>query len=131
MKIAKLFIIGGMASVFALGYSSSYAQENDGTVFFSGRVGASDRIKGCSGNCSADPSGSIELGFSMENDISDSFIIRISPSFAYSKHQLNVNGSAVKVVGKGVYLHAEVALQSYPRLVFDAKSNRLGRPPAV
>lgn len=123
MKIAKLFIIGGMATAFALGYSSSYAQENDGTVFFSGRVEASDRIKDCSGSCNADPSGTIEIGFSSDysDEGSDVFIYRLSSSFGYSRYQFNINGNVSDVAEKGVYLHGDAALQSYPRFVLDAK----------
>jgi len=123
MKTAKLFILGCMASAFALGYSSSYARENDGTVFFSGRIGATDRFRDCSGNCSANPNGTLEIGFS--SDYSDEgsgvFIYRVSPSLGYSQYQFDINGNALNVVGKGIYIQGEVALRAYPRFVFDAK----------
>lgn len=123
MKTAKLFIMGCMATAFALGCSASYAQENDGTVFFSGRVGASDRIADCSGSCNADPSGTMELGFSGDyyDEGSASFVYRLSSSLAYSRYQFNINGNAFNVVEKGVYLHADIALQSHPRYVLVAK----------
>ncbi|KAF0203005.1 MAG: hypothetical protein FD173_1901 [Gallionellaceae bacterium] len=123
MKDKKLIIISLFLAAFVLNCSSSYAQVDDGTVFFSVRGEKKDRIVGCSGSCSADISGTIELGFTGEDDSSgsDTFIFRLSPSLAYSRRQFNTNGIALSVVEKGVSLHAEVVLQSYPRFVFDAR----------
>lgn len=124
MKNAKIFITGCMAAVFALDCSTSYAQEDDGTVFFSGRIGVSDRIANCAGNCRADPSGTIEIGFSgdYQNDPDfGSFIIRWSPSLAYSRYQFNINGNVLSVFEKGIYLHLDTALRAHPRFVFAVK----------
>ena len=123
MKTAKLFIMGCMVAVLALSYSSSYAQKNDGTVFFSGRAGVSDVIKDCSGSCSANQNGTLELGLSSDwiNENSDVFIYRVSPSVGYSQHQFDINGAALNVIGKGIYIQGETALRAYPRFVFVAK----------
>lgn len=124
MKTAKVFIMGCMAAVFALDCSASYAMEDDGTVFFSGRVGASDRIINCSGNCRADPSGTIEIGFSgdYQNDPDfGSLIFRLSPSLAYSRYKFDINGNVLNVVEKGIYLHLDTALRAHPRFIFVMK----------
>lgn len=124
MKTAKSIIRGCLAAVLALGCSVSYAQEDDGTVFFSGRVGASDRIVNCSGNCRADPSGTIGIGFSGGYDDDPdwgSLIIREAISLNYSRYQFNINGNVVNVAEKAIYFHLDTALQAYPRFVFVAK----------
>lgn len=124
MKTTKSIITGCLAAAFALGCSSSYAQEDDGTVFFSGRVGASDRIVNCSGNCRADPSGTIEIGFSGDyQDDPDfgSFVIRWSPSLAYSRYKFDINGNILSVVEKGIYLHLDTVLRAYPQFVLAVK----------
>ncbi len=105
MKAAKLFIMSHLAIAFALGSSASYAHENgnEGAVFLSGKIEASDRIAGCSGNCSAAPSGTIGIGY----DFSYMAIggpVRAAVSMEYSRQRFNINGNTLDVTVKALTL---------------------------
>lgn len=103
MKVVKTITMSFWVAVFALGYSASYAQENDGSVFFSGKIGASDRIANCSGNCSAAPSGTIGIGY----DFSYMAIggpVRAAVSMEYSRQRFNINGNTLDVTVKALTL---------------------------
>lgn len=116
MKTAKSIITGCLATAFALCCSSSYAQENDGSVFLMGEIGANSRLENCSGNCRADPSGTVGIGLNGEG------ALRGSMSLEFSRYQFNINGNVLNAVRKGVNFSVEQALDKQDRYVLSLGS---------
>lgn len=126
MKIAKLLIMSCLACIYMMAYSAVYAQGNDSSIFLEGRIANSESFLNCSGTCSADPGGTLEIGFT-RNDFAPLAGIIFSPSVSlgYSRNRFVINGTALDVTEKGIYVHLDFALQSHPEYVFSAR-NGLG-----
>lgn len=120
MKDAELSFMNLLVIIFALNCSASYAQENDESVFITGRAGSNIGINNCIGSCSADSSGSVGFGFTgHDNSDWDSLILRDSISLDYSRYQFNINGNSLGVDEKAIHFHLESAWQAFPKCVLD------------
>jgi len=108
MEIKKLFGMSLLVAIFTFNGAASYASENgnDGSVFLSGRIESSDKLVGCSGNCSADPGGTIGIGY----DFSYMAIfgpVRMGVGIEYSRKRFNLNGNVLDVNVKAVTISPE------------------------
>lgn len=121
MKTVKLIIMTYLVAVCALGYSTSYAQENDSPIFLTGKIGNSVGLENCSGNCSATPSGTIGIGFTggyISNPDLGSINFRNSISLDYSRYQFTTNGNILNVEGKAINFYMEYASKDHPKYIW-------------
>jgi hypothetical protein len=101
-----------------LGYSASYAQENDRSVFFMGEVGASTGLVNCFGTCSADPSKTIGIGYSFDFvPFPGSEPNQGTISLEYARYQFNINGNAINAVRKEVVITDDAAFDKQRRFI--------------
>jgi len=121
-KTARSFIMCCLACISMTGYSVAHAQENDGSIFFEGRIANSESLLYCSGTCSADPSGTLGMGFAGDEfDTLATLTFRPAISLDYSRSRFIVNGNTIDVAEKGIHLHLEWALKSLPEYVFSVR----------
>jgi len=121
-KTARSFIMCCLACISMTGYSVAHAQENDGSIFFEGRISNSESLLYCSGTCSADPGGTLGIGFT-KNDYAASAGFMFSPSISldFSRNRFVINGNALDVTEKGIHLHLDMALESLPEYVISLR----------
>jgi len=105
MKVVKNIIMSLLFAVLTLSHSASYAQDNEDSVFVSGRLGVGGPNGVCPGNCSADPSGTIGFGYDYTHMSSILGAVRNAVSIEYTRQQLYINGKVLDVTVKGITLN--------------------------
>ncbi len=125
MKNLKLIIMSCMAAALSFSYAASYAQESGSPIFLLGKFGSSAGLEGCPGNCRADPTGTIGVGFNFDlskydfASFSDSSPIKenASISLEYSQARFDVNGNRLDVQGRAINFAFEFSLKQHPEYV--------------
>lgn len=96
--------------IFAFCGADSYAHENgnEGSVFLSGKIESSDKLVGCSGSCSAKPSGTIGIGYDFSYEAFGR-PVSAAVSMEYSRKRFNINGNVLDVNVKAITISPEVS----------------------
>lgn len=119
MKATQFFIMSFLFVIFTLVSSVSYAQENINRVFLSGEYGSSAGIQNCPGTCSADPSGTVGIGYRFEHiPLFDSAPMTETISLEYWRSQYVINGNALEATRKEINFGWELSFDEQHRYVF-------------
>jgi len=119
MEATKLLSISFLLAIFTFCGTVNYARENgnEGSVFLSGKIGSSDKLVGCSGSCSADPSGTIGIGYDFSY-MAMGGPVRLAVGLAYSRERFSLNGKVLDVkVKRLLFPRNRFSLSSQPWFV--------------
>lgn len=119
MKLTKIVFMSCLGTIFALGTSASYAQENINQAFIYGEAGSSVGIQNCSGTCSSDSSGTVGMGYRFDYlTIFNSEPMVGTINLEYWRSQYVINGIALMATRKEINFGWELNFDDEYRYVF-------------